>query len=147
MRPSTSLMGASRLPLTTKRGNKDFYKGEFGQFHPERGSVSLFLIVLSSSFASMISGVNELTLSCVGTGQAYVPGGGHRTGPPGNHVIRGKGKYRILDERVRYFVSPGVEALEGASARGVGPSRLAHSIPTRSFHSTPFRRTPLHCKC
>lgn len=27
MRPSTSLLGASRLPLTTKRGNKDFYKG------------------------------------------------------------------------------------------------------------------------
>jgi hypothetical protein len=27
MRPTSSLLGASRLPLTTKRANKDFYKG------------------------------------------------------------------------------------------------------------------------
>jgi large subunit ribosomal protein L41 len=85
MRPTSSLLGASRLPLTTKRANKDFYKG---------------------------------------TGQSYVPGGGHRTGPPGKHVVRGKGKYRLVDEKVRYYVGPGAEALEAASSKGVSLSHL-----------------------
>lgn len=76
MRPTSRLLGASRLPLTTKRGNKDYYKG---------------------------------------TRQSYVPGAGHRTGPPGVHVVKGKAKYRIVDEQVRYFVSPGVERIEGSS--------------------------------
>lgn len=67
------LRGASRLPLTTKRGNKDFYKGN---------------------------------------GQSYVPGGGHRTGPPGKHVIGGKAKFRVMDDKVRYFVSPGADVLD-----------------------------------
>jgi hypothetical protein len=60
----------------------------------------------------------------LGTGQSYVPGGGHRTGPPGKHVVRGKGKYRLVDEKVRYYVGPGQEALESASAKGVGLSFL-----------------------
>lgn len=55
----------------------------------------------------------------IGTGQSYVPGGGHRTGPPGKHVVRGKGKYRLVDEKVRYYVGPGTEALEAASTKGV----------------------------
>lgn len=58
----------------------------------------------------------------IGTGQSYVPGGGHRTGPPGKHVVRGKGKYRLVDEKVRYYVGPGTEALEAASKKGVCPS-------------------------
>jgi hypothetical protein len=28
MRPTQAILGASRLPLTPKRGNKDFYKGK-----------------------------------------------------------------------------------------------------------------------
>ncbi|TYJ56924.1 hypothetical protein B9479_002369 [Cryptococcus floricola] len=72
MRPTSLLQGASRLPLTGKRGNKDFYKG---------------------------------------TGQARVPGGGHRTGPPGKHVVRGTAKYRLVDEKVRVFVAPTQGAL------------------------------------
>ncbi|KAL0572321.1 hypothetical protein V5O48_009643 [Marasmius crinis-equi] len=63
------LSKASRRPLTTKRGNKDFYKG---------------------------------------TRQAFLPGG-HRTGAPGRHVVRGKAKYRVLDEKVRVFVAPPIE--------------------------------------
>ncbi|THH14580.1 hypothetical protein EW146_g5769 [Bondarzewia mesenterica] len=63
------LSKASRLPLTTKRGNKDFYKG---------------------------------------TRQAYLPGG-HRTGAPGKHVVAGKAKYRLIDEKVRFFVAPPIE--------------------------------------
>lgn len=47
-----------------------------------------------------------------GTGQAYVPGGGHRTGPPGKHVIGGKAKFRIQDEKVRYYVGPGLQVME-----------------------------------
>jgi len=70
MFPSRAVLSkASRMPLTSKRGNKDFYKG---------------------------------------TGAAYLPGG-HRTGAPGRHIIRGKGKYRLIDEKVRYFVAPSIE--------------------------------------
>jgi len=63
----------------------------------------------------------------IGTGQSYVPGGGHRTGPPGKHVVRGKGKYRLVDEKVRYYVGPGVEALEAASTKGVSPLHAINS--------------------
>ncbi|KAI6043878.1 hypothetical protein EDC04DRAFT_2645827 [Pisolithus marmoratus] len=40
-----------------------------------------------------------------GTRQAFLPGG-HRTGAPGRFIIRGSGKYRLLDEKVRVFVAP-----------------------------------------
>lgn len=43
-----------------------------------------------------------------GTRQAVLPGG-PRTGAPGQHVVRGKAKYRLLDEKVRYFVAPPLE--------------------------------------
>ncbi|KAF9517546.1 hypothetical protein BS47DRAFT_1389797 [Hydnum rufescens UP504] len=46
--------------------------------------------------------------SSPGTRAAYLPGG-HRTGAPGKHIIRGRGKYRLLDEKVRFFVAPPVE--------------------------------------
>jgi len=75
MRPTSSLLGASRLPLTPKRGNKDYYKG---------------------------------------TRQAYAPGGGHRTGPPGAFVVGGKAKYRLVDSKVRYFVGPGIDKIESS---------------------------------
>lgn len=39
MRPTSILAGASRIPLTGKRGNKDFYKGQ----SPPLSSSSLFL--------------------------------------------------------------------------------------------------------
>ena len=34
MRPSSSVLGASRLPLTTKRANKDYYKGTRQSYVP-----------------------------------------------------------------------------------------------------------------
>lgn len=37
MRPTSSLRGASRLPLTPKRGNKDFYKGTGQSYAPGGG--------------------------------------------------------------------------------------------------------------
>ncbi|KAK7044224.1 hypothetical protein VNI00_007946 [Paramarasmius palmivorus] len=65
------LSKASRRPLTSKKGNKDFYKG---------------------------------------TRQAFLPGG-HRTGAPGKHVVRGKAKYRLIDEKVRVFVAPSISEI------------------------------------
>jgi len=71
------LSKASRRPLTSKRANKDFYKG---------------------------------------TRQAYLPGG-HRTGAPGRHVVRGKAKYRLIDEKVRVFVAPSIKELNSTPMR------------------------------
>ncbi|EKM76678.1 hypothetical protein AGABI1DRAFT_115590 [Agaricus bisporus var. burnettii JB137-S8] len=48
-----------------------------------------------------------------GTRQAFLPGG-HRTGAPGKHVIGGKAKYRLLDEKVRVFVAPPVAEIESS---------------------------------
>ena len=43
-----------------------------------------------------------------GTRQAVLPGG-LRTGAPGKHVVKGKAKYRLVDEKVRYFVAPPIQ--------------------------------------
>jgi len=45
-----------------------------------------------------------------GTRQAFLPGG-PRTGAPGRHVVRGKAKYRLIDEKVRVFVAPPLEEI------------------------------------
>ncbi|WWC85192.1 uncharacterized protein L201_000051 [Kwoniella dendrophila CBS 6074] len=106
MRPTSIIAGASRLPLTPKRGNKDFYKG---------------------------------------TGQSRVPGGGHRTGPPGVHVVKGKAKYRILDEKVRVFVGPGAKVLEETELRPyVGTQQLLGSTGgsgSRTQFFNPYSRS------
>ncbi|WWD15643.1 hypothetical protein CI109_100065 [Kwoniella shandongensis] len=101
MRPTAILSGASRLSLTPKRGNKDFYKG---------------------------------------TGQSRVPGGGHRTGPPGVHVVKGKAKYRILDDKVRVFVGPGAKVLEETELRPYVATR-DESVKDHSIFYNPFSRT------
>lgn len=54
----------------------------------------------------------------LGTRQAYLPGG-RRTGAPGKHVVRGKAKYRLLDENVRFFVAPPVEEISSSLVRRV----------------------------
>jgi len=51
-----------------------------------------------------------------GTRAAYLPGG-HRTGAPGRHVIRGKANYRIIDEQVRVYIAPPVESMETSQLR------------------------------
>ncbi|KAK4687277.1 large subunit ribosomal protein L41, partial [Tremellales sp. Uapishka_1] len=104
MQFSRALFGASRLPLTPKRGNKDFYKG---------------------------------------TGQSYVPGGGHRTGPPGKFVVKGKAKYRLLDERVRYFVGPGEEAFSNSNAHLAPFLQLKPYVSSAAkHHDSPIRSLP-----
>ena len=85
------LSKASRRSLTPKRGNKDFYKGSYRVFSFTFGHLVLMSICYSA-----------------GTGQAALPGG-PRTGAPGKHVVRGKAKYRLIDEKVRYFVAPAIE--------------------------------------
>ncbi|TFK46768.1 hypothetical protein OE88DRAFT_1811586 [Heliocybe sulcata] len=51
-----------------------------------------------------------------GTRQAFLPGG-HRTGAPGKFVIRGKAKYRLVDEQVRVFVAPPIEELNNTKLK------------------------------
>ena len=53
---------------------------------------------------------------CAGTRQAFLPGG-HRTGAPGKHVVRGKAKYRLVDEQVRVFVAPPIEEIQNSAVR------------------------------
>ncbi|KIP02755.1 hypothetical protein PHLGIDRAFT_111693 [Phlebiopsis gigantea 11061_1 CR5-6] len=48
-----------------------------------------------------------------GTRQAVLPGS-YRSGAPGAHVVKGKAKYRLVDEQVRYFVAPPVEEIENS---------------------------------
>ncbi|EAU89190.1 hypothetical protein CC1G_08597 [Coprinopsis cinerea okayama7 len=48
-----------------------------------------------------------------GTRQAFLPGG-HRTGAPGKHVVGGKAKYRLIDEKVRVFVAPPIETINSS---------------------------------
>lgn len=53
-----------------------------------------------------------------GTRQAALPGG-HRTGAPGRFIIRGSGKYRLLDEKVRVFVGPPIEEIKECEVSGI----------------------------
>jgi len=72
-----------------------------------------------------------------GTRQAYLPGG-RRTGAPGKHVIRGKAKYRLLDENVRFFVAPPVEEISSSPVRlACHHIILAYGLHTRS-HTYPI---------
>lgn len=45
--------------------------------------------------------------------------GGHRTGAPGKHVVRGKAKYRLVDEQVRVFVAPPIEQIQNSTVRAL----------------------------
>ena len=79
-----------------------------------------------------------LTRLHTGTRQAFLPGG-RRTGAPGKHVVRGKAKYRLLDEKVRVYVAPPLEEIESSPVRLV-PQRtlLPHidSSPLSSLYSS-----------
>ncbi|KAI0730027.1 hypothetical protein C8Q72DRAFT_776758 [Fomitopsis betulina] len=91
------LSKASRLPLTPKQGNKDFYKG---------------------------------------TRQAFVPG--LRTGAPGKHVVRGKAKYRLIDEKVRVFVAPAIETIQNTNLRPYVSLKVKLSPEQRREGSVPL---------
>lgn len=103
------LSKASRLPLTPKRGNKDYYKGK-----PTSRNMYFLLKVRPTT---------------LGTRQAYLPGG-RRTGAPGKHVVRGKAKYRLLDENVRFFVAPPVEEISSSPVRRLNFIILVYELHT-----------------
>lgn len=73
--------------------------------------------------------------SLLGTRQAALPGG-LRTGAPGKHVVKGKAKYRLVDEKVRYFVAPPIEDIVASPVRIL---RL-HVVP---YELTPYPVTSL----
>ena len=60
-----------------------------------------------------------------GTRQAFLSGG-HHTGAPGNHVIDGKAKYRLIGEKVRVFVAPPIQDIIDS------PVRLPQMLPPPS---------------
>ncbi|KAH9934028.1 uncharacterized protein BXZ73DRAFT_89679 [Epithele typhae] len=59
-----------------------------------------------------------------GTRQAFLPGG-HRTGAPGKHVVRGSGKYRLVDEQVRVFVAPAIVDIENSKLKAYVSSKIS----------------------
>lgn len=71
----------------------------------------------------------HVNLCLTGTRQAFLPGG-HRTGAPGKHVIGGKAKYRLIDEKVRVYVAPPIQDIIDSPVRLPGTSRDA---PAHSF--------------
>ncbi|KAI0821786.1 hypothetical protein BC628DRAFT_1393635 [Trametes gibbosa] len=73
-----------------------------------------------------------------GTRQAFVPGG-HRTGAPGQHVVRGKAKYRLVDEKVRVFVAPPIEEIQACSLK---PYVSATVPASRSFTKELYGKLP-----
>ncbi|TFY53061.1 hypothetical protein EVJ58_g9660 [Rhodofomes roseus] len=42
---------------------------------------------------------------------------GIRTGAPGKHVIGGKAKYRLIDEKVRVFIAPSIETIQNTQKK------------------------------
>ncbi|PIL34459.1 hypothetical protein GSI_03235 [Ganoderma sinense ZZ0214-1] len=62
-----------------------------------------------------------------GTRQAFLPGG-HRTGAPGQHVVRGKAKYRLVDEKVRVFVAPPIQDLENSALKAYVSTTVKTSV-------------------
>ncbi|RDX40653.1 hypothetical protein K466DRAFT_666217 [Polyporus arcularius HHB13444] len=73
-----------------------------------------------------------------GTRQAFLPGG-HRTGAPGKHVVRGKAKYRLVDEQVRVFVAPPIEEIRSSSLKAY----VSTTIPiSRAFNKELYGKLP-----
>ncbi|RPD54547.1 hypothetical protein L226DRAFT_493546 [Lentinus tigrinus ALCF2SS1-7] len=73
-----------------------------------------------------------------GTRQAFLPGG-HRTGAPGKHVVRGSAKYRLVDEKVRVFVAPPIEEIENSSLKAY----VSTTVPvSRAFNKELYGKLP-----
>ncbi|KAI0739359.1 hypothetical protein C8Q80DRAFT_1221870 [Daedaleopsis nitida] len=73
-----------------------------------------------------------------GTRQAYLPGG-HRTGAPGEHVVRGKSKYRLVETKVRVFVAPPIEEIQGSPLKAY----VSTTVPvSRAFNKELYGNLP-----
>lgn len=75
-----------------------------------------------------------------GTRQAFLPGG-RRTGAPGKHVVGGKAKYRLVDEKVRVYVAPPLAEIENSVVRPL------HFNPLILFSEYPFVLTVKTIRC
>lgn len=64
----------------------------------------------------MLTAEDDLPAPPVGNKTAYIPGGA-RTGAPGKHVIGGKAKFRIIDEKVRVYIAPPLEELDNTALK------------------------------
>ncbi|KAI0755675.1 hypothetical protein C8Q74DRAFT_1304954 [Fomes fomentarius] len=73
-----------------------------------------------------------------GTRQAFLPGG-HRTGAPGKHVVRGKAKYRLVDEQVRVFVAPPIEEIQNSALKAYVSTKVPVS---RAFNKELYGKLP-----
>ncbi|OSC98600.1 hypothetical protein PYCCODRAFT_1417491 [Trametes coccinea BRFM310] len=73
-----------------------------------------------------------------GTRQAFLPGG-HRTGAPGEHVVRGKAKYRLVDEKVRVFVAPPIEEIRSSALKPYVSTQVKAS---REFNKELYGKLP-----
>jgi hypothetical protein len=80
-----------------------------------------------------------LTDETLGTRQAFLPGG-HRTGAPGKHVVRGKAKYRLCDEKVRFFVAPPIEDIRNSPVRPTCVDPGSHTDRRLLWLASPIRR-------
>ncbi|OJT10825.1 hypothetical protein TRAPUB_12694 [Trametes pubescens] len=73
-----------------------------------------------------------------GTRQAFLPGG-HRTGAPGKHVVRGKAKYRLVDEQVRVYVAPPIEEIQNSPLKAY----VSTTVPvSRAFTKELYGKLP-----
>ncbi|KAI6029537.1 hypothetical protein BKA83DRAFT_4219885 [Pisolithus microcarpus] len=78
-----------------------------------------------------------------GTRQAVLPGG-LRTGAPGRFIVRGSGKYRLLDEKVRVFVAPHISEInqcEVSSPQSSCCKMVSHADTAQTLRA---HRNPRH---
>lgn len=75
--------------------------------------------------------------TCLGTRQAFLPGG-RRTGAPGKHVVGGKAKYRLLDEKVRVYVAPPIQDIESSPVRVSFQQVFTHQHPELVIKLKPY---------
>ncbi|KAI6106905.1 hypothetical protein EDD16DRAFT_1624748, partial [Pisolithus croceorrhizus] len=79
-----------------------------------------------------------------GTRQAALPGG-HRTGAPGRFIVRGSGKYRLLDEKVRVFVAPHISEINQCEVSFPQPSCCKMASHAHTAQTLRAHRNPCHC--
>jgi len=119
-----SAVGISGCPTFSSRRERDFVKdlhrpqctrqpsdSRKRQGHHSRQSVEIKTFTKVCQCYNAVTTPNE---EFIGTRQAFLPGG-PRTGAPGRHVIRGRAKYRLVDEQVRVYVAPPIEEIESSS--------------------------------
>ncbi|GJJ14870.1 hypothetical protein Clacol_009139 [Clathrus columnatus] len=81
-------------------------------------------------------------MSSLGFGAAFEPGSFRRTGAVGKHVIGGKSKFRILDERLKPYVHKDVRLTRAEMKQVYHGSKLLTGERLLEL-TKPLVRTPL----